>query len=356
MANKQRILKSVPLLLLLLTCSPLVRAEAIKLAPDHPDRYVVIKGDTLWDIAARFLQDPWQWPEIWYINPAIENPHLIYPGDVIRLEFVNGKPVLKLDRPAPGPEMPTVKLSPAARLTPLETAIPTIPPDAIAQFLKYPRIVSEKDLEESGYLLASAEDHLISATGSKVYARGIRNQALGHYQIVRKGRVYHRVEHPGEVLGNEAIIVGEASLVREGDPATLVIDRADREALMGDRVLPAIQEEINQYFTPRAPGSEIKGRILSVMDGLTRIGQYQVVAIDRGSRDGLQAGDVLAVYQAGEIVRDRVGSRKMRGEPLKLPDERAGTIMVIRPFDRISYALVMEAARDLRVMDVATTP
>lgn len=352
MANKQPIIKF--LLLLVLAFSPSLHADEIKLAPGHPDRYVVIKGDTLWDIAARFLQDPWQWPEIWYVNPGIENPHLIYPGDIIKLEFVDGKPVLKLDRPAPGPSMQTVKLSPSARITTLETAVPTIPLDAIGQFLKYPRIVTEKELEDSPYIIASNEDHLISATGGKVYARGIKDEGVEQYQIVRRGQIYYG--HSKEVLGYEAINVGHARVVRGGDPATLLISQADREVLTGDRLIPAIDEDISHNFTPHAPEAAIDGLILSVMDGIARIGQYQVVAIDKGKRDGLEAGHVLAVYQTGEVVRDRIGSGRMGGEAVKLPNERAGTVMIIRPFDRVSYALVMEAARDLRVLDKVTRP
>jgi hypothetical protein len=354
MANKQLILKS--LLLFALAFGPSLRADTIKLAPGHPDRYVVIKGDTLWDIAARFLQDPWQWPEIWYVNPGIDNPHLIYPGDIIKLEFVDGKPVLKLDRPAPGPSMRTVKLSPSARLTTLETAVPTIPLDAIGQFLKYPRIVSEKELEDSPYILASNEDHLISGTGGKVYARGIEDEGVEQYQIVRRGQVYHAAGNSGEVLGYEAINVGHARVIRDGDPATLLITQADREVLTGDRLVPAIDEDISHNFLPHAPQAAIEGRILSVMDGIARIGQYQVIAIDKGSRDGLEVGNVLAVYQSGEMVRDRIGPHRLGGTAIKLPNERAGTVMIIRPFDRVSYALVMEAARDLRVLDKVTTP
>jgi hypothetical protein len=354
MANKHLILKS--LLLFALTFSGGLLAETVKLAPDHPDRYVVIKGDTLWDIAARFLQDPWQWPEIWYVNPGIENPHLIYPGDIIKLEFENGKPVLKLERPGPGPAMQTVKLSPTARISTLDTAVPTIPLDAIGQFLKYPRVVTERELENSPYLIASLEDHLVNGTDAKIYARGIVDEGVTQYQIVRRGQVYHNPANPKEVLGYEAINVGHARVVRGGDPATLLITEADREVLIGDRLLPAIDDEINHHFTPHAPGAAIDGHILSVMDGLGRIGQFQVVAIDKGARDGLEVGHVLAVYQTGGVVRDRIGSRKLGGASVKLPDERAGTLMVIRPFDRISYALVMEAARDLRILDKVTTP
>lgn len=326
----------------------------MKLLPDHPDRYVVIRGDTLWDISARFLEDPWKWPEVWHINPEIDNPHLIYPGDIIRLEHVDGKPVLRRERPDAG-ALRTVRLSPATRSVAIDRAIPTIPIDAIGQFLKYPRIVTEDELGDGPYVLASDEARLISGTGSRIYARGLADADRIRYQIVRAGEIYRNPERRREILGREAIHVGYASLTRAGDPATLVIDRSEREVLPGDRLLPLPDEELSQYFLPRAPEEGVEGRILSVLDGLARIGQYQVIAIDRGAADGLETGHVLAVHQAGDIVRDRFrpgfGRRSVR-----LPSERAGTVMLIRVFDRISYALVMEAARDLSVLDTVTNP
>ena len=330
------------------------QADTVKLVADHPDRYVVIRGDTLWDISARFLEDPWMWPQIWHINPEIANPHLIYPGDIIRLEFVDGKPVLRLERPG-GSDLRTVKLSPSARTTVIDNAIPTIPMDAIGQFLKYPRIVAERELEDSPYVLAGSEDRLISGTGNKIYARGISDASITRYNIVRRGQAYRNPEKSRDVLGHEAIHVGYATLIRGGDPATLIIEQSEREVLPGDRLLPVAEEEISQYFLPRAPMEHVEGRILSVLDGLARIGQYQVVAVSRGSDEGLEPGHVLAVHQTGEVVRDNFTSRRFDRE-VRLPNERAGTVMLIRVFDRVSYALVMEAARDLRVLDTVATP
>lgn len=342
------------LLVLALALGTGAQADTIRLAPDHPDHYVVIRGDTLWDISARFLEDPWMWPEIWHINPEIANPHLIYPGDIIRLEFVDGKPVLRLERPGPS-ALRTVKFSPTARTTVLDSAIPTIPMDAIGQFLKYPRIVTQAELDASPYIVASSEDRLISGTGNKVYARGIRDEDVTRYNIVRRGEVYRDPANRRDVLGYEAIHVGYATVTRGGDPATLVISQSEREVLAGDRLLPVADEEINQYFLPRAPEGAVRGQILSVLDGLARIGQFQVVALSKGARDGLEPGHVLAVHQTGEVVRDNFTAQRM-DRKVRLPNERAGTLMVIRVFDRISYALVMEAARDLRVLDTVTQP
>ncbi len=351
MSNKHLILKSI--LLLALVLGGPAAADVVRLAPDAPDRHVVVKGDTLWDISARFLADPWLWPEIWHINPAIGNPHLIYPGDVIYLEFVEGRPVLRLERSEPA--MRTVRLSPSARITPLDTAVPTIPYDAIGQFLKYPRIVTLDELDNSGYIIASSEDRLISGSGNRVYARGLPDDDVDRYAIVRRGEVYRNPLNKRDILGYEALHVGYVTVTRSGDPATLLITQSDREVLIGDRLLPVEDDEISQHFLPRAPGDEIDGHIISVLDGISRIGQYQVVALDKGRDDGLEIGHVLSVWQSGAVVRDNIGPRR-NGRSVQLPDERAGTVMLIRLFDRVSYALVMEATRDLKLLDKVKQP
>lgn len=351
MSNKHLILKSI--LLLALVFGGPAAADVVRLAPDAPDRHVVVKGDTLWDISARFLADPWLWPEIWHINPAIENPHLIYPGDVIYLEFVEGRPVLRLDRSEP--VMRTVRLSPSARISPIDTAVPTIPYDAIGQFLKYPRIVTLEELDNSGYIIASSEDRLISGTGNRVYARGLPDNGVDRYTIVRRGEVFRNPLNKRDILGYEAIHVGYVTVTRTGDPATLLITQSEREVLIGDRLLPVEDTEISQHFLPRAPEAEIDGHIISVLDGISRIGQYQVVALDKGSNDGLEIGHVLSIWQSGAVVRDNIGPRR-NGRAVQLPDERAGTLMLIRLFDRVSYALVMEATRDLKLLDKIKQP
>jgi hypothetical protein len=356
MSNKHlflRLILPIPLALALAFSSNLP-ADTVKLAPDHPDEYVVAKDDTLWDISSRFLQDPWLWPELWQINPAIKNPHLIYPGDIIRLEYIEGKPVVTVTRGNDASALPMVKLSPGARYSPLETAIPTIPIDAIKQFLLHPRIVSEEDLTNSPYIVATTEGHLISGTGDKLYARGLDAEADGHsYNIVRQGKLYRDPVDPKRILGREAIDVANADVTATGDPSTLLITRANREVLKGDRLLAPLDEELDQHFTPRVPETGVNGQIISVLDGVSRIGRLQTVVINRGKQDGLEVGHVLAVYRTGDTVRDTVGSGK---DKVKLPNERAGTLMLVRLFDNISYALVMEATRDLRILDTVNNP
>jgi len=324
------------------------QADSINLKPDHPERYTVVKGDTLWDISAKFLEDPWLWPEIWRINPAISNPNLIYPGDVIILTYVEGKPVLVVQR-----GVPTVKMSPHARASKLEVAIPTIPIDAIKQFLQHPRVISKHELDDAPYIVASEEGRLISGTENKIYVRGIQDRENIEYTVLRPGDAY---TNPGgkEILGYEAINVGDARVLKFGDPATLYITKATREILIGDRLLPNTKEEVSQHFLPHAPDTEMNGLIISVFGGVSRISQYQIVVLNLGTQDNVETGNVFAIYQSGDTVRDTINPKN--GRTVKLPDERAGTLMVIRPFERISYALVMEAKRDLRVYDSIRNP
>ncbi|HKK14209.1 MAG TPA: LysM peptidoglycan-binding domain-containing protein [Gammaproteobacteria bacterium] len=323
-------------------------ADTIALNPNHPDRYVVVKGDTLWDIAGRFLKDPWHWPEVWYVNPQIKNPHLIYPGDVITLSYVNGKPRLAVQR-----GRPTVKLSPHARPEPLTRAIPTIPIDAIQQFLTQPLVTDKNELKNAPYVVEIAQEHVIGGPGDQMYVRGLKSSGHTRYSVYRPGKPLVDPD-TNEVLGYQAIFVGDATLKRFGDPSTLVLTKADREALVGDRVRPVSQEQIKANFMPHAPKQHVDGRIISVLGGVSQIGQYQVVVLNRGRREGLNPGTVLAIYQTGRVIRDTVSDK--HGDTVKLPDERAGELMVFRSFDRVSYGLVMRATRALHVEDRVRNP
>lgn len=324
-----------------------------EMKPDYPERYVVVRGDTLWDISERFLKNPWLWPEVWHINPAIRNPHLIYPGDVVVLFYVDGKPFLTLEGAAgiPVPEgIKVVKLSPKARTESLEKAISTIPRDAIAPFLARTRVVTKEELEKAPYIVSSFEEHLISGTGYTVYAQGIDNEAVGVYSIVRAGDAYIDPK-TDKVLGYEAINLADARVLRLGQPTTLKISKAHLEVFDGDRLLPFEEKHINFNFIPRSPKNRIDGQIISVFNGVSQIGQYNVVVLNRGERDGLSSGHVLAIYQKGARVRD-----VYTGKKVKLPDERAGLLMVFRTYEKVSYALVMEANRVMHVLDRAINP
>lgn len=323
-------------------------AEPVALNPSHPDRYVVIKGDTLWDISAKFLEKPWLWPEIWQVNPQIENPHLIYPGDTVLLSYSDGQPRLTVRRGAQ-----TVKLSPRVRETPINQAIPTIPIDAIQQFLSQPRVLGKGELDDAPYIVAFADEHIIGGAGVRAYVRAIEASENPGYVVIRPGKAYEDPDS-GEILGYEGIYVGDASLERSGDPATVSLFRTEREAIVGDRLIPASEDTVSLSFQPRSPASEVRGRIISVLDGISQIGQYQVVVLSRGARDGLEPGHVLAIDQAGERVPDPV-TRNTR-DSVRLPDEEAGLLIVFRSFERVSFALVLEAKRAIHLLDVVRNP
>jgi hypothetical protein len=324
-----------------------VIADTVALNPKHPDRYVVVKGDTLWDISARFLKNPWHWPDIWQANTQIANPHLIYPGDIIRLVYINGKPRLVIDRSN------VVKLSPKGRITPIREAIPTIPLDAILQFLLEPRIVGKDELDKAPYVVEHKGEHLITATNNSIYARGIKGSDIRKYSVVRQGETYVDPKTK-EILGYEARFIGNATLYRTGDPSTLRLTRTGREVLVGDRLLPADEKTYDAHFLPRAPGKAVEGVILAVLDGVNQIGRYQVVVINKGKRDGLEPGHVLDVYQAGKVIPDSV--TKDRKDTVKLPDEKAGTMMIFRTFEKVSYALIMTSSKNMNVNDIVRNP
>lgn len=323
----------------------LVRAsEPVPLASGHPDEYVVKVGDTLWDIAATFLRDPWFWPEIWYVNPDIENPHLIYPGDVLGLIYIDGQPRITNIRAS------TYRLSPQARVSPLSETINSIPFEAISSFLSTGVVLQKDEANSLPYLLSSRGEHLVAAAGNEVYVRGTGNDPVGtRFGIVSIGDPLVDPDD-NRVVGYQGIWVGEGTMRRGGDPATLRLNETTREARIGDRLIPE-SIDIPLNFFPKAPNNVIDGRIISVVGGVTQIGQYQVVVLNRGARNGLAVGDVLTVFQYGEKIRDRIGGGKVR-----LPDEEAGTVMVFKVYDEIGYGLVMEATQTIHIHDAVRNP
>jgi len=335
------------LLGLLISCSAFT-AAAVELNPNHPERYVVVKGDTLWDIAGHFLRDPWLWPEIWHVNQQIANPHLIYPGDTLVLTYVNGKPRLMLERGSRD-----VKLSPQMRSTPLDKAIPAIPMDAILPFLSRPYVVGKGELDQAPYVVDFADDRLMGGAGHRAYVRSIETNEHSSYSVVRPGKAYKDGD-TGEILGYEALYVGDAQLQQTGDPATLLLTSTEIETLAGDRLLPATEDSVRQNFYPKAPDRDVRGNIISIIHGVLQVGQHQVVVLDRGSEDGLQPGDVLAIDHRGETVPDSVTPNPR--DTVKLPNEKAGSLMVFRTFPRVSFGLILAATRAIHIMDPVHNP
>lgn len=321
---------------------------APRLNPAHPDRYVVVKGDTLWDISAMFLKDPWYWPEIWYANPQIANPHLIYPGDVISLVYIDGQPRLVLERGN------TERLSPRIRAEDLDQAIQTIPLEIVKPFLSKPTVLDKDTIENAPYIMTSRQGHLVHGAGTEVYVRGGEFADQQLYSVMRVGE---KLVDPddGDVLGYQGIYVGEGTIVRTGDPATLFLNATQREATNGDILLPVVND-FPLYFTPRSPDKPIEGSIIAVFDGVSIIGQYQIVTLNRGSKDGLDQGHVLAVYQAGRTEVDRFSKGIMFKEKVQLPEEYAGLMMVFKTFDEISYGLIVRAESTISVLDMVRNP
>ncbi len=341
--------------------APVPRKEPVRIAlrDDIPDRYVVKKGDTLWDISSLFLKDPWLWPEIWYFNPQIDNPHLIYPGDVLVLVYVDGKPQLRLSRDTE-PRQPSVpaglqstRLSPSIRSESLDQAIPTIPVSAIEPFLSHPRVITKKELEAAPYIVSSLDQHLATAVGNTIYARNLKYTDDVRYNIFRPGRVFVDPKSQ-EILGYETTLVSEAKLLSAGDPATLLIVRSIRETLNGDRILPADKGSVDYNFIPKPPNSNVEGTILALVDAVSLTAQRQLVVINLGEQQGIEVGTVLAIDKKGERVRDpyiRSGSRYVQ-----LPDHRAGLLLVFRVFDRVSYGLIVDSTRAIHLYDTVRNP
>jgi len=383
-----------------------VHADTVSVNPDHPDEYVVQKGDTLWDISGRFLQQPWLWPEVWKGNPQITNPHLIYPGDVVRLSYVDGSPILSVSGVQRTKDGRIVKLTPAVRSYERDDAIPAIPIEAIKSFLTRPLVVNENEMEEWPYIVASYDQHLIASSGNEIYVRGLDESAASRrFAVYRQGGPYIKVDEDGQetLLGYEALYVGDAIIKQGGDPATGVIAAANREILIGDRLREEQQEDVNSDFIPRPPVRDVQGNIISVIDGVTQIGQYQVVVLDLGTEHGLEVGNVLGIYQGGVMVNDKIAASvkqkkkdkellqrieetdyeadglggaiayvidqaalakqnfdnkfthisnlQAKPEKVRLPESSVGVLMVIRTFDKLSYGLVMDATAPVHLYD-----
>ncbi len=321
----------------------------VVLNTSHPDRYVVKRGDTLWDISAMFLRDPWYWPEIWQVNPQVGNPHLIYPGDVLTLVYIDGKPQIRLERSAGGAGGAD-KLSPRIRSEDLDEAITAIPLEIIAAFLSKGTVLERDEADNLPYIVAIQDGHLIAGAGNKVYVRGKEIGPVGRgYSVLH---IDEPLVDPDDdtVIGYLGIFVGEGLIERDGDPATLHLVDTQREALEGDRLFEQ-DFDIPLQFIPRAPDQEVAGSIIHVVDGVSIIGQYFIVVLNRGEQHGLEAGHVLRIWQAGQDYRDRTSGGKVR-----LPDEPAGTLMIFKTYDRISYGLVLRATNEIHILDKVKSP
>lgn len=366
----------------------------VALNPSHPARYVVRPGDNLWDIAGRFLRNPWQWREVWQANPGIANPDLIYPGDVLTLHERDGNTWIGVENG----RLREVRLTPRVRVEVLDQAIPAIPAGAVAPFLTQAYVLPEPEMDTAPYVVGFPDEHIVAGARDAIYVRSIPTDAVKRYDIVRPGRTYVDPDRD-EILGYEATFIGHAHLERPGDPARLQVGRAASEVAVGDRLVPAATAEPQPRLQPRPAPAGVEGRIISVLNGVTQIGQYNVVVLNRGARDGIEAGHVFEVLQGGTVQEDSVrsgldwrnfreespldsrfwyGDQRVMGwrndypdrqDPLPphvevrkpygayvVPYEKSGVLIVFRTFPEVSFALVMNALRPMKVLDHVSAP
>jgi len=344
-------------------------SSPLAIKPDAPDRYVVVPGDTLWGISQKFTDSPWRWPELWGFNKEqIRNPHLIYPGYVIVLDRARGQLTIggageqtgTSATPPPGSdagrgiEAGTLKIGPRVRAESLaKEQIPSIPANVIEPFLSRPLIIEPDGLDKAPTIVGTQSDRVILASGNRGYVRGMGQSKEGTWYVFRPGPPLVDPD-TNQTLAYEAIYLGTAQLERPGEPATVMLTTSVQEVNAGDKLVAAGRPQPINY-APHAPTKPISGRVISIYGSLGKVGEagpQSILSINRGARDGLEVGHVLALYTLGGSVRDI----SAKDGSIKLPDERAGLAFVFRVFNRVSYALVMTISRPISPLDVVQTP
>ena len=347
------------------TTRTVATGSIIPLAANAPERYTVQSGDTLWSISKVFLQDAWYWPEIWYANPQVENPHRIYPGDVLALTYVEGQPRVSIEQRAATPVGGgAMKLTPQVRSEALPQAVTTVPYEVIAAFMGRPTMLDKAQVKSGPYIVAMRDSRMIGAAGNEVYVRGLDNASVdGRYNIIHVGEPLRDPE-TRDILGYHGLYVGSGAVSEQGETTKLTLTKSQREALQGDKLFPE-DATLGADFIPHAPAKALQGAVMAV-DDYSVLGQYQVVAINRGTRDGLEPGHVLAVQESGGKVKDvyahggqtaglTTGVTAFR-KSVALPEERTGLVMVFKANERMSYGLIMEATRPIRTGDGVRQP
>lgn len=360
---------------LLLSCFALGGVQVLQAADqdgrvtireDSPASYTVVRGDTLWDIAGRFLDEPWMWPQVWQVNPQIENPDLIYPGDVIELAYENGSPILRLARGAAA-DLPTVRLSPQVRREPILSPIPAIALDQISSFLSSDSILDAVSYDLAPAVLADDESRVLMSKGDQIFARGLWSSGVSRYDIVRAGRNFVDPD-TGVAIGLEARAIGTATLESiNGDRGILRIDNNKLEIKKGDRLVPSQNIQLEARYLPQPPPFQVNGAIVSMSSGKVLGGLHDTLVLNLGRSAGIEAGQILSVREPDQIIIDDVNSKENqqiiadvigqeRNNKLEFPGNRVGTVLVYRVFDNASLALVIRSTNVIRMNDRVVTP
>jgi hypothetical protein len=322
-----------------------------------PKNYVVKRGDTLWAIANMFLRDPWLWPEIWYVNPQIQNPHRIYPGDSVHIALAqDGRTELQIVR---GSLSSTARLEPLLRSQPLESAIATIPYSVISAFLERPGVLSRNEVKAAPYVMALRGEHDVAGTGDEIYIKKLDGETGAHYSVMHVDEPL-RDPDSGRQLGYMAIFTGTAQLTRPGSVAKATLTQAGRETLQGDVLVPE-EGLITSDFLPHPPSRPVAGKVIAVVEGEELAGQYDVVALNRGSRDGLDRGTVLTADEIQAKSLDLCARIEDQSTCLihvnrALPSEPNGTLLVFKTNEHMSYALILTDATPIHVYDRVRNP
>lgn len=332
------------LLLAVMTACALAQ-EPVQLVDNPPDRHIVVPGDTLWGISGKFLKDPWRWPEVWRLNrDQIRNPHRIYPGDIVVLDMSSGTPLLKIAKP--------VKLQPQIYSEAIRQEIPSIPPHVIEPFISQPLIVEATTLDNSPRIITGQENRLLLGRGDSGFVTGIPDSKVINWQLYRPGKPLKDPES-GEVLGYESMFIGNARLIEPGEPAQIRITAAKEEIGRGDRLIPAPLPTLISY-APHKPEMAVSSRVMSIYGGLSEGGRHAIITLNKGSRDGLEIGHVLALFRKQTLPAKY--AKDDGKEKVDLPEERYALAFVFRTFERVAYALVMEAAKPVIIGDAARNP
>jgi hypothetical protein len=391
--GERNVIKKIFHLILVAMLAGAAMAQDVSVRPDHPDEYIVVKGDTLWDISGVFLEQPWQWPAIWHANPQIENPHLIYPGDRISLVYIDGRPRLMVNS-----GKPTVRLSPEVRKLPRE-AIPPIEWDAIKHFVTNARVLDPGSFSDLPYVVSNESNRHMATVKDLTYVRGIEGRIGEEFAIVRMRHIYyddngimargkhHRYaehlrrsdEYPDNiwdstmswrrkdppVLGYEFWDIAVGRLLKEGDPAILEIQSGRTEVKVGDFILPIDDHVYDPQLLPHAMDPVPDGmEVIALTQTTYGSGHYQIVAINAGSNQGVEPGHVFSAFRAGKKIQDEVkyptGSwqdqKTLNGDKVVLPDQYSAHILIFRVFDDVSYAMIMNGERPVREHDILKHP